>query len=251
MIGRVGLKDIIRLGWVCALILSSSASLAQDYEWEYDKLKKRGEAMEQARDSMLNHLEGKWAIRLSYGSSFFSNGVKSQGEQPFVIPNYLSLWQLTGSWHFRERLALDFSIGLQFKKVVQGNSSILTILSGEEVRIEGGGAVFIPVELGLKYYWMEGRFRPFTGVGLGALPARSQFKIAEGNLNDGIDREDDSIQEQSGFGRISVGFDHRLSPNWNLNFFYTKRLSRAFSRSIAGYDRYSLHEIGLGFTILF
>jgi hypothetical protein len=117
---------------------------------------KAGEKQKQRElDSTLVHLKNRWEIKLTYGRWFFSNNAKSKTEELFTLPGSMNLWQLTGSWHFSEKLSADISIGFQLTRDVPPTPNISDVLNGNDVEIEGGGGIFLPFDLGLKYYFTQ------------------------------------------------------------------------------------------------
>jgi outer membrane cobalamin receptor len=115
---------------------------AQEREWEFDKMQRREKQKEGELDSTLVHLKNKWEIKLNYGRWGFSNNARSKTEELFTLPGSMNLWQLSGSWHFNEKLSADISIGFQLTRDVPPTPSILDVLNGNDIKMEGGGGIF-------------------------------------------------------------------------------------------------------------
>jgi hypothetical protein len=65
-------------------------------------------------------------------------------------------------------------------------------LNGNDIEIEGSGGIFLPIDLGLKYYFTKKRFRPLVGFSVGSVSANFQYTIAEGNISNGFSRTDNN-----------------------------------------------------------
>lgn len=234
----------------CIFVLLMPDLKAQEGKWEFDKMQARKKEKILELDSTLVHLKDKWEIKLTYGRCFFSNNAKSNTEELFTLPRSMNLWKINGSWHFYEKLSADFSIGFQLYKD-EPAPNISDLLNGNDIEMEGSGGIFLPVDLGLKYYFIEKRFRPLVGFGVGSVSANFKYTIAEGNLSNGISRTDYQVNGRARFGKIYAGFDHRLgkSTSFSLNFLYYS--SGKFKEPIGGYLRYQGLVVNTGFSILF
>lgn len=231
------------------LFLNTDAN-AQTYEWEFDKAQKKKQAKSEALDSNLVHLKNKWEIKVSYGRWFFTDSPKSTGEEAFVLPGNLGLWQLTGAWHFHEQFFASLTIGLQLKRDVP-TPDVFDVLNGNDIEIEGSGSAIIPIELGLKYYLSKKKFRPLVGISIGTVTANSRYIIAEGNLSNGFSQTEVEISGQTGFGQLNGGFDYRLGKYTSVGMNFAYYLSGKFREPIGGYERYGGLVINAGFAIVF
>lgn len=233
----------------CLFVLILPDLKAQETEWEFDKMQSREKQKQRALDSTLVHLKNRWEIGLTYGRWYFSENAKSNTEELFTLPGSMNLWQLTGSWHFSEKLSADISIGFQLTRDAP-SPSINDILNGNNVEIEGGGGIFLPLDLGLKYYFTPKRFRPLVGFGVGSVSANFQYTLAEGNISNGFSRTDDQLNDRARFGKFFTGFDYRLGKgsSFNLNLLYYS--SGAFKEPIGGYLRYQGFMVNTGFSII-
>lgn len=227
--------------------LSSTNLIAQQQEWEIDKLERREQARKQALDSSLVHLERKWEIKAMYGRWFFPQ----TGIDEFAnFPNRMDTWQLTGAWHFKERWLAEFSVGLQLKRDVP-RPNIAAILSGDDFNIEGSGGAIVPLSLGLKYYFTQKRFRPLVGISSGVARMAFRYTVVEGNIGNGIERTDEQFSDGTLFGNINAGFDYRLSERFSWSVNAAHYFSRSLSAPIGGYSNYQGTMISTGIAIIF
>lgn len=244
----------IRRGFILTslffLLLTSNKGNTQTQTWGVNRYEEKEALKAGINDSLLMYMKGNWGVRLSFGRSYFSNNAKSAEDNPLSDLNQMSLLQLTGNWYFHERFFAEFSIGIQLKKDIPGTPNLFSIINGDDVEIEGAGVGFIPIELGLKYYLSQNRFRPFVGLGGGVLAAQSKFIIVEGNIFDGLVRTDVDINERINYGRFSVGFDYRLSRHSSCGFDLAFFSSRRFEEPIGGYDYFRGILGKLSFAIL-
>ena len=223
---------------------------AQEREWEIDRIKRENQQREKILDSLLVHVEDAWEIKVSYGRWNFIGGATSSDDALFTLPNSMNRWQLGAVWHFHEKLFVDFSIGVQLKRDAPSTPNIGSILNGDDIELEGSGALFLPIDIGLNYYLSTHRFRPFIGIGTGAVLVRSTYIVAEGNISTGITRTDVTSQERVRTGDISAGFDYRLGKNTNFSFNSSYVVSGKFSESIGGFTRYQGLDIQAGFSVV-
>ncbi|MBX2875075.1 MAG: hypothetical protein KTR30_23325 [Saprospiraceae bacterium] len=236
------------------LILSSTAGwqpmVAQTYEWEIDKHEKKEQEKQQAIDQYNFSLDKRWEIKLSYGKWSIIKSAKSTEEQLFSLPAQMDVWQLQGTWHFSEVLTADVSLGFQIEKDIPSRSSIFSILSGDDIEIEGSGGGFIPIDIGLRYYLLKDRFRPYLGVSNGFIMIRSQYTLAEGSLANGIVRTDYSFEDRQWFGEVNSGFDYRAGKSIQLNLNASYTWSQAFTQPVGGFLNYEGIGISMGLAIL-
>jgi hypothetical protein len=243
------MKKLLFVVTTCLFVLMLPDLKAQEREWEFDKMQRREKQKQRASDSTLVHLKNRWEIGLTYGRWFFSEHAKSNTEELFTLPGSMNLWQLTGSWHFSEKLSADISIGFQLTRDVP-TPNISDVLNGNDIEIEGSGGIFLPFDVGLNYYFTKKRFRPLVGFSVGAVSANFKYTIAEGNITNGISTTEQQINGRARFGKFFTGFDYRLGKgsSFNLNLLYYS--SGTFKEPIGGYLRYQGLVINTGFSII-
>ncbi len=224
---------------------------AQEREWEFDKMQKGEKQQKKELDSVLVHLKNRWEIELTYGRWYFSNNARSGTEELFTLTGSMNLLQLIGSWHISEKLSAHISIGFQLTRDIPPTPNIFDVLTGNDIRIEGSGGIFLPVDLGLKYYFAKNRFRPLVGFGAGSVSAHFQYTLAEGNLSNGFSRTDHQLSDRARFGKLFAGFDHRLGKSTSFGFSFLYYSSGTFNEPIGGYLRYQGFVVNTGFSIIF
>lgn len=225
---------------------------AQDYEWEIDKIKKREEKKKIELDSLMVHLKNKWEISLNYGQWFFNNKAKSTEEELFFLPQNMGVWSFTLSRHFSERIAVNVKVGIQKKQIKPEQPNIISIIgSGGDVDIEGSGAGFVPIGIGMDYFFLKERFHPYAGLKLGIVLAQSQYTLVEGNVSSSIDRTEYMFNGSARFYEMTSGFMYRLSKNvqTGININYVN--STDFEEKVGGYSRYNGFTIAGIFAIVF
>ncbi len=203
-----------KLIYVMVTIATLSAGSMSAQEWEIEKAEKRAQEKQKESDSIIVHLSKRWEIGLSYGRWQFNNASKSDQDELFSFSGAMNVWQLTGSWHFSERMCADFAMGIHLKTNTP-DPDVVSILNGDDIELEGFGVLLFPVDFGLRYYFTKRRLRPFLGIGAGVLPANARYTVAEGNINTGISRTDFQTRERAVFGKIKAGFDYRLGIKTN------------------------------------
>ncbi|MEM9921532.1 MAG: hypothetical protein AAF990_25745 [Bacteroidota bacterium] len=244
------MKRFLFLAATCLFVFLLPDLKAQDREWEFEKMQKRNEQKKQESDSILVHLKNKWDIKLTYGRWHFASNAKSKTEELFTLPRSMGFWQLVGSWHFSEKLSVDISIGFQLTKDVP-TPNIGDLLNGGDVEIEGSGGLFLPFDLGLKYYFAKERFRPLVGFGVGSVSANFQYTLAEGNLSSGFSRTDNRLRSRAALGKFFAGFDYRSGKHTILCVNFSYYYSDAFKEPIGGYLRYQGFAVNAGFSVVF
>ncbi len=224
---------------------------AQEQEWELDKLKKREAEKSRALDSLLVHLEDRWELKLAYGRWFFSQSARSRQEELFFLPNQLALVQLMGNWHFSEQAFAHFGFGIQIKRDIPPTPNLFSVLSGDDIDLEGSGTILLPLELGINYYLTQTRFRPVVGFNLGTIWANGQYTLAEGNLSNGVERTDFNIRGNALFSGIRTGFDYRSGKRTNLGLTLSYSLSEKFNDPVGGFFRYQGTSASISYSLIF
>ncbi len=244
------MKKLIFTTLILTWAAGSPTLLAQTYEWGIDKHEKKEQEKQQAINQYDFSLDNRWEIKFTYGKWAVTKAAKSMEDELFFLPAQMDRWQLHGTWHISEFLSADVSLGFQIVRDVPSRSSIFSVILGDELEIEGSGGGFIPADIGLRYYLLKSRFRPYIGASQGLLIVRSQYTQAEGNLTNGIIRTDYSFRDRQWFGEMKTGFDYRASKSiqFNLNVFYT--WSKAFPEPVGGFLRYEGVGANLGMNVL-
>lgn len=235
-----------------ALILSLLCihAQAQEREWEIDRIEERNKLNEKKKKAVLSSLEDSWEIKLSYGQWIFNDRVKSKENALFYLSPNFSNWQLSGTWHFQEKLFADFSLEFQMKKDVP-SPDVSTILNGDDIDLEGAAGIFIPLDAGLYYYLaLKDKFRVFSGLSAGVVLANSTYIVVEGDLNNGIERTNNQKRDGVLTGGIVSGFDYRLGEKSQFNLTLGYTWSQAFGEPLGGYTNYEGILAQLGFSIL-
>lgn len=245
---KINYKASIYTSLFFILMFSLTDLIAQQQEWEIDKIEKRAQAKKQILDSSLVHLENKWSIKVAHGRWFFT---QPRIDEPARFPKSMGVWQITGAWHFKERWLAELAVGIQLKRDIPTRPNIGAILSGSNINIEGSGGAIMPISVGLKYYFTEKRFRPLIGISSGVAPVTFRSIFAEGNITDGIERTEDERNNRTLFGNINMGFDYRLSEKFGFSMNAAYHFSPTFSEPIGGYSKFEGLLINTGITIIF
>ena len=231
------------------LIYSSSLEAQKTYEWEIDRIEKREQEEKVILDSLMVHLKNKWEIKIGYGIKTFQRRSRSLLDEPFFFPRSMGIGQLTGVWHMSEKIGLDITMGFQLGRDIQ-QPDVFSVLNGGDLSIEGSGGLFFPLEIGGKYYFMQNRFRPYTGISLGSVLARSLYTRAEGNISTGIERTDFQLQDRVGLVSLRMGFDYRLNKHMQGSLLIAQYVSGKFNVPIGGYRDYSGLLLNLGLSLI-
>jgi outer membrane protein W len=115
--------------------------------------------------------------------------------------------------------------------------------------MEGSGGIFLPFDLGLKYYFTKKRFRPLVGFGVGSVSANFQYILLK-EIYPMDFQNRTSIKRQSEIWKIYTGFDYRLGKGSSLNLNLLYYSSGTFKEPIGGYSRYQGFVINTGFSII-
>lgn len=191
-----------------------------------------------------------WQLSLSYGQWHFDNAAKSEESSILEFPKNMGAWNLSFAKYLSEQLSVNVNLGILIKKDVPPTPDVFSILGGADVEIEGGGIFFMPVSVGMDYFFTKQRFRPYTGFSLGVVPAGYRYVEASGNISDGINRDENKFNSKAPFGELSAGFVYRTGKNvqLGLNFDYLK--SKRFDENIGGYQAYNGFKVSVGFSVL-
>jgi hypothetical protein len=219
-------------------MLLTSGLFAQNGQ-EVNKTVEYQQKKRDREDYTLIHLKNKWELSAGYGRWYFSEASKSGNpDELFFLPN-MGTGTFSVTWHFHEKFSTNLTVGLQFKKDIPASPGLLRVISGEEIKIEGSGGGFIPLEAGLKYNFTGRRLSPYIQASAGLVLGKSQYTIVEGNIFEGISRTDFVFNATAPLAGISSGIDYRLDNHFMLELDLKYSLSGKFDSAIGGYERYS------------
>ncbi|HBH49628.1 MAG TPA: hypothetical protein DDX98_13360 [Bacteroidales bacterium] len=233
------------------ILLLNNALFAQNYEWEIDKHKRREQEKKRELDSLMVHLKNNWQISFSYGQWYFNNSAKSRVASVLDFPNNMGIWNLSVARYFSESIAVNANFGVQIKKIEPIQPNFFSIINGDDIEIEGGGLILLPFSVGIDYFLMKKRFRPYIGVGVGFVSANSKLAEASGNMYDGINKDELESGSNAPFLEISTGFVYRTGKNVQLGLNCDYVHSKDFSESIGGYRSYTGLKISGVFSVVF
>lgn len=220
-------------------VFLTNGLFAQEGRPEAYKATEYQQKKEERKEYALTHLRNKWELSAGYGRWYFSEASKSGNpDELFYLPN-MGIGTFSVTWHFHEKFSTNLTVGLQFKKDIPANPGLLRVISGEEIKIEGSGGGFIPLETGLKYNFTGRRLSPYIQASAGLVLGKSQYTIVEGNIFEGISRTDFVFSATAPLAGISSGIDYRLDNHFMLELDLKYRLSVKFNSVIGGYERYS------------
>lgn len=243
--------SLLKVIIIAGIVHSGSLSSAQNYEWEIDKHRKQEQEDERALDSLLVHLKNNWQVSLGYGQWYFDNSAKSEEKSFLEFPNNMSAWNLSCARFLSEQLSVNVNLGILVKKIEPARPDVLSVINGAEVEAEGGGIILLPLSVGMDYYFLKQRFRPYAGFSVGTAPARYKYVEASGNVSNGIDRTEYEFNSNAPFVEFSTGFIYRTGENvlLGLNGDYVQ--SKDFNENIGGYKAYNGFKIAVLFSVLF
>jgi len=228
-----------------------SLLFAQDYEWEIDKEKRREQEKIQELDSLRTHLKNNWQISLSFGQSYFNNSAKSKEVTQLEIPKSMNVWNLSFARYLSESLSVNVNLGILLKKIAPPRPDVYSIIGGEDLEIEGGGIFFMPVSIGVDYFFMKQRFRPYTGFSFGMVRANYKYIEAWGNISDGINVNENLLNDKRPFVELSAGFIYRSGKNVQLGLNGDYFKSKEFNENIGGYKSYNGFKISVVYAVVF
>jgi outer membrane protein W len=244
-------NKLLPLTIIGIILLTKTTLFAQNTEWGIDEIKRIEQEKKHEHDSLMVHLKNNWQISLCYGQWNFNNSAKSNDETILDFPNNMGSWSLSFARYFSESISVNANIGIQIKKVEPNQPDFYTVLSGGDIDIEGGGLTFIPLSIGMDYFFLKQRFRPFLGVGIGSVSAKSKLIEASGNMYDGIDSDQLESSSNSPFVELSSGFFYRTGKNTQLGLNCDYVHSKEFCESVGGFKSYSGLKISGIFSIVF
>ncbi|PWD97604.1 hypothetical protein [Marinilabilia rubra] len=195
--------------------------------------------------------ENNWQISLSYGQWGFNNSAKSNDKTILDFPKNMGSWNLSFARYFSESISVNANVGIQIKKLEPDQPDFFTVLNGGDIDIEGAGLTFIPLSIGMDYFFMKQRFRPFLGVGIGSVSAKTKLIEASGNMNDGINKDELEFSSKAPFVELSSGFVYRTGENVQLGLNCDYVHSKDFDENIGGYKSFTGLKISAVFSIVF
>lgn len=245
-------KRTTTLGFLLILIFHNlGLSGQEDYVWEIDNMLERDKRNVIKHDSVIRCMRKKVMLSVGYGKWYFSNSAKSNNEEElFFLSDNMGQWRLMLSWNFFEKLAADISVNYQMEKNVP-TPDIMSIMSGEDVEIDGGGGGMGAVQLGIKYYLRKALFRPYIHSSYGIVTAKSQYTKAEGNMDTGINSTDYTFESKANLYNIGSGIDYRLGKNISFCLDFNYAYSNPFDEPIGGYNSYRGFSITANLAIVF
>lgn len=231
-------------------ILISQSCFAQGQWTEYEKAMERERTHKKKQDSLLRHLNKKFQISVQYGKMIPNKNVKGS-KSLFYFPTGMACWSLGLSWNFTEQYAVLLSGSILYEIDMPQNSSMLSIINGNEIEIEGGGGLIVPVKLGLKYYYNKGRLRPYSTAQIGFVYAKSKYKEVLGNINDGVDQIEIIASDLKPLINFNSGIDYRLRKKVSIGVGIDYYKSLKYEEAIGGYNEFNGFIISSKIAILF
>lgn len=220
------------------------------YLWGFD-IEKMSEDAIKLKVVSVQEDKHKWQISLSYGQWNFANSAKAREKAILDFPQRIGAWNLSFARNLSDHISINANLGLLFTKIVPKSLNIFSILAGDSVDVEGGGIFFMPISIGMDYYFLKNRFRPYAGFGLGVVPARFKFIEGTGNLSNGINRNERNLKSNAPFVELSAGFVYRPGKNiqWGLSGDYV--CSKEFIENIGGYKAFNGFKVSAIFSVAF
>ncbi|NJL75043.1 MAG: hypothetical protein HC892_08405 [Saprospiraceae bacterium] len=206
---------LLKITIIAIIVPSGSLLYAQNYEWEIDKIKRREQEEKQELDSVLVHLKNNWQLSLGYGRWRFDNSTQSKEISFLEFPKNMGAWNLSAARYLSEQLSVNANLGILIKIVKPPRPDVFSILSGDEVEIEGGGIILMPISVGMDYFFLKQRFRPYAGFGVGTVLARYQYVEASGNLSNGINKNERKFNSNAPLVELSSGFIYRTGKKFS------------------------------------
>lgn len=242
---------LLRATILVLMVHGGKLSHAQNYEWEFDKHRRREQEKKRELDSLLVHLKNNWQLSLSYGQWYFDHSAKAEEKALLEFPGNMGTWNLSCARFLSEQISVNVNLGIRLKKIQPPRPDIFSVINGAEVDIQGGGMFFMPISVGMDYFFMKQRFRPFTGLSVGIVPASYRYLEASGSISNGINRDELEFKSSSTFFELSSGFVYRAGRNVQLGLNCDYLRSRSFEENIGGYKSYSGVNVSLMFGVVF
>lgn len=243
--------SLLRVTIMAITVHFGSLSYAQNYEWEIDKQKRKEQEKKRELDSLLVHLKNNWQMSISYGQLYFDNSAKSKESSLLEFPKNMGALNLSCAKFLSERLSVNVDLGILIKKIQPPPPSVYSILNGAKVEAEGGGIFLMPISIGMDFFFLKQRFRPYTGLSVGVVPAKYKYIEASGNISNGINRDEYEYNSNATFVELSSGFVYRTGEKVQLGLNCDYLQSKDFSENIGGYKAYNGVKISVLFSVVF
>jgi hypothetical protein len=237
---------------ICIPILLIGCVLySQEREWALDIIERQEQEKQKEKDSLMIHIKNNWEISLSYGKWYFNKNSKSTEDELFFLSQSMGLWNLSIARNFTESIRVNVNVGIQMEKFEPEEINFSSILSGGNIDIDGGAVLFIPLSFGLDYFFLKERFRPYAGLRVGNVAARSKYIIGSGNITTGIDQDEYEFSGNAPMYKVTSGFIYRTGIHVQLGANIDYANSRSFEEKVGGYSRYHGFIIAGSFSIIF
>jgi len=242
---------ILKVAIIALFVQSGSAVYSQNYVWEIDKIKIRELEKKRKLDSLMVHVKNNWQLSLSYGQWYFDNSAKSKEKSILDFPGNMGVWNFSSARYLTEHVSVNVNLGILIKKIEPPRPDVFLILGGADVEMEGGGIFLLPVSVGMNYYFMKQRFRPYSGISFGIVAANYKYVEASGNLSDGIIKNEYKFNSNAPFVELSSGFVYRAGENVQMGLKCDYVNSKDFTENIGGYKAYNGFKLSLIFSVIF
>jgi hypothetical protein len=236
---HIAWKGLIVKILVCIPILFTYSELySQEREWALDVIERQEKEKQRVEDSLITHFKNNWDVSLSYGRWYFHNSSRSTTDELFFLSQSMGLWNLSLGRYFTESLRVNLAAGVQIEKFEPDPINFNSVLSGSNIELEGGGIFFLPLSAGLDYFFLKERFRPYLGMGLGNVVARSKFVTVSGSLSTAVDQDEYEVKGNTPFYTLTSGFIYRTGKYVQMGANIEYANSRSFKEKVGGYSRY-------------
>lgn len=243
--------SLLKVTILAIIIHFGNTSFAQNYDWDLDKHRKREIEKKRNLDSLLVHLKNNWQLSISYGQLIFNNSSKSKENSLLELPKNMNAWNLSFARYLSEHFTVKSNLGIVIKTVKPPRPDIFSIINGANVEIEGGGIILVPIRVGVDYFFLKQRFRPYAGIGVGTVLARNKYVEASGNISNGINRDEYEFNGNAIFGELSSGFYYRTGKKTQLGLNCDYLRSKDFGKNIGGYKALNGIKISVFWSFVF
>lgn len=192
-----------------------------------------------------------WRLSLSYGQWYFDNSTKSREITLLEFPKNMSSWNLSFAKFLSKHWSVKANLGLLIKKVVPPRPDFISLINGSNIDVEGGGIFLMPISIGIDFFFLKQRFRPYLGFSVGNVRGVYKYVEASGNLSNGINRNESKFISNAPFIELSTGFIYRTGKNIHFGLHYDYRKSKDFNKNIGGKNAYKGYNISLSTIIMF
>ncbi len=222
----------------------------QHKSWAFDNDKISQDAV-RLKTVVTKEEKYNWQVSLSYGQWYFDHSAKARVRPLLEFRNNMGAWNLSCARFLSEKVSVNANLGVLLKKIEPPGPNIFSILGGDTIDVKGGGIFFMPLSIGMDYFFSKKRFRPYAGFGLGMVQARYKDVAGSGNLSNGIIRKESSSKSNASLVELSSGFVYRTgnNTNWGLNGDLIR--SMEFSENISGFKSFNGFKVSVVFTVLF